>query len=103
MTRTRTNTIYHDESQWFFLALSIFAICFIAYGYFVSASVMHVVAREDVDRAILDVSTTIGELESEYIEAQHAVSADIASLHGFSHTNKKVFIDMSDTTLVLSD
>lgn len=84
------------------MALSLLFITFLAYGYFVSASVMHVVMRKDIDRAIADQGSVISELEAEYIDAQHAVSAEIATLRGFTHNPKKVFIDTSETTLVFS-
>lgn len=102
MTRTRTHKLHEDESRWFFAALSVLLVSFIAYGYFVSAAVVHVVVRKDVDRAIADQSSLLSELEAEYIASQHAVSADIASLKGFTHNPKKIFIDTSGDVLVLS-
>ncbi len=58
--------------------------------------------RKQVDRELLTLSSTIGRLESEYIEMQHMVSSNIASQRGFVTADKKIFIDKSKDTLVLS-
>ena len=68
--------------------------------YFVSASITHVVMRKEIDREMNDMSTVISELESEYIEMQHSVSSDIASMRGFAVADTKVFIDLNADTLV---
>lgn len=72
------------------------------YVYFLSASVVHVVMRKEVDKELTTLGSTLSELETEFIAVQHAVSADIASLRGYKVAEHKVFIDRSDTTLVLS-
>jgi hypothetical protein len=69
--------------------------------YFVSASVVHVVVRKELDSEIAKTSSFVGTLEASYIEAQHSVSADIASLQGFSKTEKKIFIDMTTAPVAL--
>lgn len=72
------------------------------YMYFVCASIHHVVMRKEVDQQISAQSSRVSELESSYIEAQHAVSADIASMHGFALAPHKIFIDRAEPTLVFS-
>jgi len=84
-------------------AFSCLAILFALYVYFVSASVLHVVMQQETERKISTLHTKISQLEAEYIAAQHAVSADIASLQGYVATDDKIFIDRTDPTLVLSD
>ncbi len=74
----------------------------VLYMYFLSATVIHVVMRKEVDKEIVALGSTLSELETEFIEAQHAVSEDIASLKGYKHADHKIFIDRSETTLVLS-
>ncbi len=100
--RRQTHTIiYQDESRLFYVALSSLVLMLCLYMYFVSASVMHVVMRKEVDTHIAEASTAISELESTYIEMQHNVSSDIATHKGFVSADKKIFIDRSDDTLVL--
>lgn len=63
---------------------------------------MHVVMRKEVDSQIASLGTNVSELESTYIDMQHKVSNDIASLQGFVVTDQKIFIDKSEQKLVLS-
>ena len=88
--------------MWFFVALAVLLGMFALYIYFVSASVVHVVMRKEINHEITRVSSSVGQLESQYIESQHAVSADIASLEGYRETDDKIFIDRTTTSLVLS-
>lgn len=99
-TRAQT-TIYETERKWLYAALVCLTVSVALYIYFLSASVVHVVMRKEVDKEINGHLSSVSALESEYIEAQHSVSADIASMRGFALTKEKVFIDRSDTTLVL--
>jgi hypothetical protein len=71
--------------------------------YFVSASVVHVVMRKEIDREIAEKSSEISALEAHFIEAQHSVSKDIATLHGFEVATEKIFIDKTESTLSLKD
>lgn len=72
------------------------------YMYFVSASVMHVVMRSEIEQDIALVHSQISQLESRYIDAQHRVSSDIATLQGYREVSSKIFIDREEPTLVLS-
>lgn len=99
-TRTATHSI--DLHKALFLSLS-FSCCvlFAAYVYLISASVVHVVMRTEVSQEMTKIASEISELESQYIEAQHRVSSDIASLQGYTQTAAKVFIDRTPSSLVL--
>lgn len=93
-------TTYKDESRLFFVALSCLMLSVCTYMYFVSASISHVVMRKEIDREMNEKATMVSDLESRYIEMQHSVSSDIATLRGFAIADKKVFIDTSADTLV---
>jgi uncharacterized membrane-anchored protein YitT (DUF2179 family) len=87
------------------LGFSLCALCILLstlYMYFVSASVVHVVMRKELDQEIARISSEISILENDYIKAQHKVSSDIASLQGYKKTAQKIFIDRSSDSLVLS-
>ncbi len=73
------------------------------YMYFLSASVVHVVIRKEVNQDIVKLNSEIAELEAEYIFAQHRVSNRIATLEGYQEVDAKVFIDRTQPSLVLSD
>lgn len=69
--------------------------------YFVSTTVVHVVLRKELDQDIAALHSDIATLEAEYIAAQHAVSAHIASLPGFIENPDKIFIDRGADALVV--
>lgn len=84
-------------------AFSLLVFLFILYIYFVSASVVHVVIRQEIQQQIGTMHSQISKLETDYIRAQHTVSEDIAALSGYVDATDKVFIHKAkDTALVLS-
>ncbi len=101
MNRAATQTI-NIEKTLFAAFSSLALLLFCLYVYFVSASVVHVVIRTEIDQEITKIATEISELESEYIAAQHKVSSDIASLQGYTQSGTKIFIDRTPASLVLS-
>jgi cell division protein FtsL len=101
MTRVIKQTLLTEKA----LCMALMSAClclFALYIYFVSASVVQVVMRTELNQEITKTSSEISTLESQYIKAQHRVSSDIASLQGFEKTNNKIFIDRSTDSLVLS-
>lgn len=100
-TKTAVRAIHLERTA--FLALA--GVCvslFSLYIYFISASVVHVVMRTETSQEITKIASQISELESRYIEAQHRVSSDIASLQGYTPADAKIFIDRTPDSLVLS-
>ncbi len=99
--RTKAIALYREERRWLFGALIFVAFSSMAYMYFLCASVSHVVMRKELGKDISELSSNISELESTYILAQHAVSADIAYLRGYTLTDSKIFIDPAAPTVAL--
>lgn len=102
MQTYKKTAVYRGESRLFYSAVLFLMLSAAAYAYFLCTSVVNVVMRKDVDVQISAVSTTMSELESDYIELQSALSADTATQKGFVVATKRVFIDKSQSTLVLS-
>ncbi len=100
-TAATATTLYKNERTWFYAMLAILLMVFTSYIYFLSASIVHVVMRKEIDTQIAQIGSQLSDLESHYIEAQHAVSEDIASMQGFTRTDEKIFINKSEATLVL--
>lgn len=76
----------------------------VLYMYFLTMSVVHVVLRKEVVTSIRDVESQIASLESSYINAQHTVSDQMATLESFTQNDNKIFVTRGDKpTLVLSD
>lgn len=82
--------------------LSIVLVLFVAYIYFLSASVVHVVIRKEVTNELASLHSEIATLEAEYIQRQHAVSDEIATQKGFVAVRDKIFLDRSDSSLAMS-
>lgn len=103
MKQERTIAIYKEERVWFFVAVGVFFASIALYTYFLSASVMHVVMRKELNQELRQVASEISNYEAEYIELQHEVSADIASLQGYVVAERKIFIDRTEDILVLRE
>ncbi len=74
----------------------------VAYMYFLSLSVVHVVMRKDTLHDITQLRSDIAFLESSYIEANYEISQKVAMADEFSAVKDKVFIKQSiDQGLVL--
>lgn len=78
-------------------------LLFGAYLYFLSASIVHVVIREDVEQSTQKLRSEIALLESSYMSAQHEVSAKISTFEGYDEITQKVFIDRSAPALVMNN
>ena len=99
---TITNQIKRERT-FLMLAAGLLVALVLLYMYFVSTAIVHVVMRKEMDRDIRNLQTQIAALETTYINAQHAVSADIAALQGFTKTPDKIFLDRTPSTVVLRD
>jgi hypothetical protein len=101
ITHVKKQTIHIEKA--IFIVLSSLCLSLVAmYMYFVSASVIHVVMRTEINQEITKLSSDISELEGKYIASQHRVSSEIASLQGYQETEERIFIDRNRDSLVLS-
>lgn len=73
------------------------------YLYFLNMSVVQVVIRSEHDQIARDLQAEIAQLESDYIEAQHAIAARMSELDGYTFDNKKIFVSREQAKLVLRD
>ncbi|MAZ30166.1 hypothetical protein CL655_02685 [bacterium] len=93
----------HKEKRYAMLAGGLLLFLVVGYMYGVCLTVMHVVVRKETSQSMAELNSQVAALEAEYISAQHAVSARVALLPGFVETPEKIFIDRSETTLVVRD
>jgi len=101
MTRINT-TPYRIEQRVFFAALSLVFILFGLYIYFLSASVVHVIARKETDKEIAQVQSRIGDLESTYIRAKQAIATETIEHYGFvAIPATKIYVRKGSPNLVL--
>lgn len=90
------------EKKYLIVAGLATLLLFIAYVYLLSLSVVEVVIRKEMNREMQNLHTEISNLETTYIDQQHAVSNEIAIRKGFVEATNKIFIDRGDTNLALS-
>lgn len=87
---------FHIEDHYITIALaSAFLLCIVAYMYFLSLSVVHVVMRKEAVQNISSLRSEIAYLEAAYIEAHHHISREVAKTEGFSQISDKIFIHES--------
>lgn len=98
----KSTTPYELERRCFYGALAFLVMVCSLYIYFLSASVVHVVMRKELDKEIAETSSYVSQLESQYIEAQHAMSEEVATMQGYVRADHKIFIDRTDTSVALS-
>lgn len=102
MTKRKDTTVYCKERRFVFASLSMLLVIFVGYIFFVSASVVHVVVRKEIDQEIIKVNSRLSDLETAYINAKDAVGAKLVEARGFIYTDERIFINKAPTSLVLS-
>jgi hypothetical protein len=83
--------------------LVMIALCLVLYIYFVAASVLSVVMRQDAERGVVAVRSEIAALETKLIAAQHEISSRLATLDGYERDNEKVFVVRGGGEVALRD
>jgi hypothetical protein len=70
----------------------IFVLCLLTYVYFVSASVLNVMAQREADRNSQLLEGEIGKLEQQYFALSHAVTAQNAQEIGLVPIQKTAYV-----------
>lgn len=83
----------------FFALASILVVIFGFYAYLINKTIMNVVAREDVERNISELSSSIGELEFKYMTLRNGITIDLAYTKGFLDAEPSQFISRNPSTL----
>ena len=100
MTRTNT-TPYAQQQRIFFAALSLLLILFAAYIYFISAAIVHVIVRKEIDRELTELSSKVGDLEAAYIASQSKIDEETIGRFGFAPASDAVYVRRAATDLAL--
>ncbi len=75
--------------------VTLIGFCVVLYIYFVAASVLSVVMRQDAERAVVAARSEIATLETSLIAAQHEISSRLASEGAFARDKEKIFVERS--------
>jgi len=78
------------------LLVSLFGLIFL-YGYFISSSIFNVIVREEVERDLVTLNSTIGELEAKYLAVKNEITIEYAYAHGFTDLSKKGYAPRTST------
>jgi hypothetical protein len=62
------------------------------YVYFVNLTIHNVVARTNAQKQIVELSSSVSELESEYIAIENKITLEVAYSKGFEDATPKKFI-----------
>ncbi len=99
---TRSVALYSSERTAVVFASAFFVVSFALYMYFLSASIVNVVMRQEIDLEIRSTNARIAELEARYSSAKSAVSVEQAGTHGFISTVSKTYVSKKGENVVLS-
>jgi hypothetical protein len=83
---------YVLEKRMRHFVLMLIGFCAFGYVYFVSTSVLNIIARKDAHTQITQVESAIGTLESEYFYLSSAISQDAAKDLGLVPVLRKNFV-----------
>ncbi len=94
-------TLYSHERAVCTAAFVVFMFAFSTYMYFLCASVVNVVMRQEADTEITAISHRINSLEARYIDAESRVTKAAALERGFITPDDKVYLTKKPENLVL--
>lgn len=93
----------HSYRKQIFLGLIVSVLLmFATYVYLVNQTIMHVVAREDAEIVLADMSAEVGALELSLINTRGEITLAYAKTNGFVESSDTVFLAKSDTEQKLS-
>lgn len=95
-------TYIESNAERLVLYALIAAVCSLCglYFYFLSASVVHVVFSKEAEERMHQTHSDIATLEAAYMEKQNQISKEIVEHQGYIATEKKVFLNRDQSSLV---
>ncbi len=99
--RNLNQTQFPLLKTYLFFVLALIGVLLFAYMYLLSATVVHVVMQKQLNGDIRETNSEVAKLESKFIDMQHSMSDEVASMHGFVEVKEKVFINKTSDSLAL--
>lgn len=104
MTRTITSRIvFNIEQRLFFAQVALLLALFAGYVYFISASIVNVVLRQEAMVEISNLHSAISEREAEYFTRKQSLDIAFAKSEGFTDLSSKRYITEEGGKVVRSD
>ncbi len=104
---TTTHTIFNTnatglalETKVFRILLATFLVLMGAYIFLVGHITFSVIARKSLDSEVRALKSHVGELELEYLNANTAITLDLAHTLGYQESQKVQFVTPESTTSV---
>lgn len=94
---------FYTNTRLFYAVLAALLVVFSVYIYYICATVVNVVVRQEIDQNIAKANSRISDLESRYIEAKERVTLAEANARGFTSSREKIYITQISDTLVVRD
>ena len=88
-TQGAVRMLYGQNERIFWALVTIVAVSFGAYIYFLNLSITNVVLREEMRYEIASINSHIGDLEATYITKKNTIDAHYAQSLGFEPVVKK--------------
>lgn len=82
--------IFQKKIMWGVVML--FVMTLFAYAYFVNGAILNIVERQNVLRELASLTSSVGELESDYSIVRNTLTQERARALGFDEPKKKVFV-----------
>jgi hypothetical protein len=75
------------------------------YGYFVNQTILNVVARENIETKLIELSSEVSSLEVEYIKLKNKIDLEFAYSLGYSDVSNVKFVSRKSLgkTLTIND
>lgn len=91
---------YNAEKYLMAFFLVVFCGLVFAYIQLLSLSVVHVVMNKEAKEQMSILASEIAELESAYMEKQHAISTEVVEHRGYVASSEKIFLDRTGAAVV---
>lgn len=90
MSLSQRDINYERAAFW---ALSLLVLSFVfGYSYFVNATVLHVVGRQNTEQQISEVRVHVSELETTYFARVNSMNLDLAVSYGLEEAGETTFV-----------
>ena len=75
------------------LTIIPFLIClFVFYGFLIRQTIINVVARENIEKNVRNMLSSISNLETKYMSVKGNINLDVAYAQGFKNADSPIFI-----------
>lgn len=102
MNRRVTSLFLYTDEKAVYTSLVLCLICFFAYIYFVSVSIVEVVMREELVEKVGEVATGISVRESEYISLKASINEVEMERMGLASLSGKTYVTVPVASLSLN-